>query len=1135
MAFYHFKQLPIRINGQEIVCESIDISQQLTTQPKYNFDSRISETELADSMYNGNLKLNYYITGQDYLKNYLYSNESQPISGNLAGLMFGQGYLSNYSLNIQPNSPILVNANIIFFDQLTGTLVSSSQSIRTGIVLRTSDITINSLSNFTQNTLNNFTRASFDYSAKINPSYFYYDTGTIPTKADNISIEERTLTTEIISDNTTFNLPISGEKFGSIFTFKNPFNTGIYETFGCSGLISSKLLNINISNPHEHTIKITQYNFNKLGGISGVVISGTVQAGQIIINSTDGTHPFINNNLNYVEKISLGDIQLTGYSILNKGSYDQISSPIPLNILDNSLLVQTSYGNYIWPNKLHFTYPDITITGLSQNTGNIGTNIYISGTNFYRISDVLFGGSIQSPFQIIDPQTIIATIPNGGISNPIVVYSNLRSKSGISQNNFYYQPTILNISPTTGVWKDTIIITGNNFSGITSVLFNNTPSFSFSILNNNLISAKTPETGLPFPSGNINIYGTGGHGKSISVYNPIVPIYNFSPLSGIPGTGINIYTKIDTGYLYPFQTSYVTGYASTNYTLPTGLLAWYGFDGNTNDYSSSGNNGTPINSPSFTYDKNNIIGCALSLDGVSQYVDLSKNDPLLNYNDSFSISVWWSGDSGSFFLGRGASNNRRIGWSIQMGNSMSSIVREAGNGGAGPGPNYYTVTGSNPSPNTGWNNTILVCDTLFNRLKLFNNGIKNDDISLLAGQTLRNDTDSNIGLQIGKCPSNNTYYNGNLDDVRIFNYPLGTGDAYKLYTGKVIYNQPYSGYINIYSGGYKVKLGGVDTRFFISGNNSTGILTGTLQTGTFNDYLYIYGSDGNLTYSNPQKFNVIGFPNIDYISPITISQYKYFNMLVVGENLGFFSNQSYYFAISGGISGDMQTYGTGNLNHSLNNDSILVNNIIVTGNTGYYDVIVQNLVSGFILQSGLLVNRAINQSNFCNSIFNDTKNAVFPMGENTTIQTYFNNFYNSPISCIDSSYDTFSIISSPTSLSGYFLKIYPVSVPYLNISSIKFNSSGWFTGFYTTATDSKGNTTNSFTPLPIGFSNNYSGSIQLIQNPNIKIYDSSPILLSGVTLTPLVPITGVTEVRIYPQIRQSDSLFGLPINEIQIY
>ncbi len=143
MAFYHFKQLPIRINGQEIICENVDISQQLTTQPKYDFDSRISETELADSMYQGNLKLNYYITGQDYLKNYLYSNELQPISGNLAGLMFGQGYISNYSLNIQPNNPILVNVNIVFFDQLTGTLISSSQTIRTGIVLRTSDITIN--------------------------------------------------------------------------------------------------------------------------------------------------------------------------------------------------------------------------------------------------------------------------------------------------------------------------------------------------------------------------------------------------------------------------------------------------------------------------------------------------------------------------------------------------------------------------------------------------------------------------------------------------------------------------------------------------------------------------------------------------------------------------------------------------------------------------------------------------------------------------------------------------------------------------------------------------------------------------------------------------------------------------------
>jgi len=114
-------------------------------------------------MWEGSLKFTYYLTGYDYLKQYIYSNNNQPISGNIGGLQFNQGYLSEYSISIEPNSPIKVSAGITFYDQLTGILTQSSATTNTGFILRSSDIQINNLSNYTINILQNFTKASFSY------------------------------------------------------------------------------------------------------------------------------------------------------------------------------------------------------------------------------------------------------------------------------------------------------------------------------------------------------------------------------------------------------------------------------------------------------------------------------------------------------------------------------------------------------------------------------------------------------------------------------------------------------------------------------------------------------------------------------------------------------------------------------------------------------------------------------------------------------------------------------------------------------------------------------------------------------------------------------------------------------------
>jgi hypothetical protein len=866
--FYNFQKIPISINNKSLIIESAELSDAIELKSKYSFDNKVSQTQLPESNRIGNLKISYYLTGYDYLKQYIYSDDNSPISGNIAGLRFNYGFLSDYSINVEPNLSVIVNANITFYDKVTGTFSAQNAVSNTGFILRHSDTQIINLNNYTVNTLNNITHASLDYSCNLTPNFNYYDTGAVPNIPDNVFIGERTINVQINSDDTRFNLPLSGEKYGINFMFSNPTNTGLYETFGCSGLINSKTFNINANKPHSHSIKLSQNHVNKQNYIYSVQ-TGT---NTLTINFNTGGFPLFSRDgtINYLENVSIGDIQLTGYTVNRTQDYDQIVAPIPYNILNDKLLIQTNYGNYIWPNIINFQYPNITITGISNNSGKAGDTVTISGTNFYRITDVLFGGAAQSQFQVKDAQTIQATIPLNGFSYPITVASHQRNTSGQS-NTYFYNPTITYLSPTTGQWKDTLIISGYNFSGVTGIYFNNVPAFSFIVNSNNKITVQSPETGQGFSSGYLNIYGTGGYTQSISVYNPTVPIYSFSPTSGTPGTGVVIYTKIDTGYLYPI------------------------------------------------------------------------------------------------------------------------------------------------------------------------------------------------------------------------------------------------------SGGYMVKIAGNDCVFYPSGGNSTGILTGVLPLNDIDDYIYIYQPNGISTYPSNQKLTVVGYPSIDYISPIVTNQYAQFNLLLEGKNLKYFYGQPYYLSFAGGISGDFQSFGSTNFNYSANGSYLLSNYLNITGNTGYYDVSIRNAISSYTLTSGLMITQGVNLASKCSA-------------------SYLQGGVNSANLAIDGSTDSYAyaFVYKTGELGGGYsltstggISIVPVSVPNMNISMVVFNPS------YTGNGTIHYNTSDTVTPTtpPTGRIIMYMGTA--------IAYDSNYIIASGFSKSFTTILTGITKVNILG-VGHVNNINGIPtdylgIQEVLLY
>ncbi len=69
--------------------------------------------------------------------------------------------------------------------------------------------------------------------------------------------------------------------------------------------------------------------------------------------------------------------------------------------------------------------------------------------------------------------------------------------------------------------------------------------------------------------------------------------------------------------------------------LNRGLIAYYPFDGDANDYSGNGNDGSEINGVSFT---SGLKGLSANFDGIDDYIDVADNASL-NF-EQFTISTW---------------------------------------------------------------------------------------------------------------------------------------------------------------------------------------------------------------------------------------------------------------------------------------------------------------------------------------------------------------------------------------------------------------------------------------------------------------------------------------------------------------
>lgn len=183
--------------------------------------------------------------------------------------------------------------------------------------------------------------------------------------------------------------------------------------------------------------------------------------------------------------------------------------------------------------RVQFFYPPVIVRAFHPDSAATGNTVTITGENFTNVTSVSFGGLPAQNFSVLNPTTIEAVV-GGGASGEVKV----QTSTGRGQlNGFTYipPPEILSFTPAASIAGTTVTITGNHFTGTTSVLFGGIAAVSFNVVSPTSIIAVTPSG----PSGQLKIDARGGSVVA-NGYVTLPSMETFMPSSGTEGTVMHI-------------------------------------------------------------------------------------------------------------------------------------------------------------------------------------------------------------------------------------------------------------------------------------------------------------------------------------------------------------------------------------------------------------------------------------------------------------------------------------------------------------------------------------------------------------------------------------------------------------------
>jgi hypothetical protein len=213
-----------------------------------------------------------------------------------------------------------------------------------------------------------------------------------------------------------------------------------------------------------------------------------------------------------------------------------------------------------------------------------------------------------------------------------------------------------------------------------------------------------------------------------------------------------------------------------SYVPTNGLVGWWPFNGNANDESGNGNNGTVFGA-ALTTDRDGNLNSAFSFDGVNDWINVNNSNSL-NPPSQITISAWintyaYNISSASMVVNKG--------WDQGNGHYDILVLTSTKKSRFVIGRDLYVESNSIINLNQ-WTFITVSINNL--TMKIYVNGILENTVLQSNNNSFGTNTDP---LYIGKHDYNNApyYFKGKIDDIGIWNRALTQSEITALYQATI--------------------------------------------------------------------------------------------------------------------------------------------------------------------------------------------------------------------------------------------------------------------------------------------------------------------------------------------------------------
>ena len=306
-------------------------------------------------------------------------------------------------------------------------------------------------------------------------------------------------------------------------------------------------------------------------------------------------------------------------------------------------------------------------------------------------------------------------------------------------------------------------------SKVASLILNHTARL------NGIVNPNGAETNVTFEYGLTSSYGSTIVAKESPLYFDTARFVSADiiNLDSLATYHYRIKAENGKGITYSADSTFTT--IKDPVDLVTGLVAYYPFNGNANDESGNANHGI-VSNATLTNDRFGNLNNSYNFNGIDNYITIPFS-PKFNLDNSFSFSIWINPQNISLsqrIIDR-STGGTSDDWMIDLSANPADIGK------------IRCIAGGAGSSNLSYSNPVITKENIWylvnvtydlKDIRFYINGIL-DKISPLTSSTPTSTNPVRIGVAT---VGNANFFNGKIDDIRIYNRALSQAEITYLAT-----------------------------------------------------------------------------------------------------------------------------------------------------------------------------------------------------------------------------------------------------------------------------------------------------------------------------------------------------------------